>query len=114
MGSKCHEYPRLEYLYTNSMRPKETLWGEGVTFGKLLDQSLHDSQLSETIEKDISDNKYDIVIFGSYHRGMPYYDLVKEHYSPEKSILLCGEDLHKCNCDHYTGLGNHVFVREMN
>jgi len=114
LGSKCHEYPRLEYLYTDSMRPEETLWGRGVTFGKLLDPSLHDSDLTNTIEQDISDKKYDIVIFGSYHRGMPYYDLVKKHYSPEKIILLCGEDLHNCNCHNYTGLGNHVFVRELN
>jgi len=114
LGSKCHEYPRLEYLYTDSNRPERTLWGRGVTFGKLLDPSLHDSELTKTIEQDICDKKYDIVIFGSYHRGMPYYDLVKEHYSPEKIILLCGEDLHTCDYENYTGLGNHVFVRELN
>ena len=50
--------------------------------------------------EDIKNKKYEIVIYGSYHRGMPYYDLVNE------IILLCGEDIHWwCDCNHYVERG---------
>ena len=58
-------------------------------------------------------NKYDIVIYGSYHRGMPFYDLVNQIYKSNEVILLCGEDIH--NCDNYEWVvkGHNVFVREL-
>ena len=63
----------------------------------------------KTIENDIKEQKYDIVIYGSFHRGMPYYDLVSSVYDPNKVILICGEDLHTCCFSDK----HPVFIREL-
>jgi len=69
--------------------------------------------LSISIYEHIKNKYYDIVIYGSYHRGMPYYDLVCEKYNPNEIILLCGEDIHCCNYNDFSNKGHHVFVREL-
>ena len=82
----------------------------------LLDTELHDNEADNTIEKDIQNKKYDIVIYGSYHRGgMPLYDLIMQTYKPSEVILLCGEDVGCCNKDHiqWENKGHTVFVREL-
>ena len=61
----------------------------------------------------IKNKHYDIVIYGSYHRGMPYYELITEIYNPNQIILICGEDIHICNNDDFVKKGHHVFVREL-
>ncbi len=74
---------------------------------------LHDYESDLTIEDDILNKKYDLIIYGSYHRGMPYYNLVCTIYPSDKIILLCGEDDHNCNYIDYINRGHHVFVREL-
>jgi hypothetical protein len=59
------------------------------------------------------DLKEQAAIYGSYHRGMPYYDLITGIYNPNEIILLCGEDLHCCNYNNYLKNGHFVFVREL-
>ncbi len=66
---------------------------KGITYTNILDQSLHDNN----IINDIKNKYYDIVIYGSYHRGMSYYDLVSRIYKKNEIILLCGEDCHNCD-----------------
>ena len=53
------------------------------------------------------------MIYGSYHRGMPYYDLISELYNTDQIILLCGEDIHCCNHNYFLEKGHCVFVREL-
>jgi hypothetical protein len=74
---------------------------------------LHDTTTDKDIESDIKNKKYDIVIYGSYHRGMPYYEVVQQIYKPEEIIMLCGEDIHSCNYNDYVMKGHNVFVREL-
>ena len=63
--------------------------------------------------------KYDIIIYGSYHRGMPFYEYACEHYKPEEIVMICGEDLNinpKCNHkshEEYSDKGHILFVREL-
>jgi len=112
-GIKCHDYPKIPHIYKTDYIDYTKLYGRGMTYTNLLDSSLHDDNLDNTIVQDIQNKKYDIVIYGSYHRGMPFYDLVKQIYKPNEIILLCGEDIHKC--DNYTWVekGHSVFVREL-
>lgn len=112
-GSDCHDYPKIPHIYKTDTIDYSSLYGKGITYTNLIDSTTHNDSLDQTIEKDIQNNYYDLVIYGSYHRGMPYYDLVYKSYSPDKIILLCGEDIHYCNYKEWTDKGHHVFVREL-
>jgi hypothetical protein len=109
---KCHDYPKIPHLYKSCDIPNEKLYGKGITYSKLLNDDLHDDNLDNTIEDNIKNHYYDIVIYGSYHRGMPLYDLIQKYYNNNQIILLCGEDLHDCDYNKYTSKGHYVFVRE--
>ena len=118
-GNNCHDHPKIPHIYKSNNINYTNLYGKGITYTNLLDSSLHNDKLNNTILEDIKNKYYDIVIYGSYHRGMPYYSLVCKIYKPNEIILICGEDLHKCsnlhNCDYneYLKKGNSVFVREL-
>lgn len=111
-GKNCHDYPIVPHIY-KSNDPTAHLYGKGYTYSKITDPSLHDKERDKTIQEDIKNKYYDIIIYGSYHRGMPYYDIISEIYSPDKIILLCGEDIHYCNeLPNWIKKGHHVFLRE--
>jgi hypothetical protein len=113
LGSKCHDYPKIEHIYKSNTIDFKKLYGKGYNYTNLLDQELHDASLDNGIEEQIERRQYDIIIYGSYHRGMPYYDLVMQYYNPEDIILLCGEDIHDCNYKEFLDKGHWVFVREL-
>lgn len=113
LGSRCHDYPIIPHIYKSDSIDYSKLYGKGITYSNLLDSTLHDPTLDTSIESDILNHKYDLIIYGSYHRGMPFYDKVMSVYSPNNVILLCGEDDHTCNYNVYVERGHHVFVREL-
>lgn len=112
-GEKCHDYPKVPHIYKSNDIMYNKLYGKGITYTNLLDPMLRDDCLDNTIEYDITNKYYDIIIYGSYHRGMPYYDLVYEKYMPDQIILLCGEDDHCCDYNKYVTKNHNVFVREL-
>jgi hypothetical protein len=111
MGNKCHDYPKLPHMYTSFKGGY--LYGKGFSYSKLLDSSMRNDSLDITLIEDIKTNQYDLIIYGSYHRGMPFYDIVCQSYPAQKIILLCGEDLHCCDNSGFVKKGHPVFVREM-
>ena len=113
-GQNCHDYPIIPHLYQIKDMNYESLYGKGISYTNLLDINLHSNEFDQTIENDIKTKKYDIVIYGSYHRGMPYYDLVMSYYDPKNVILLCGEDIHDCDYINWINKSHYVFVRELN
>ncbi len=113
IGSNCHDYPKITHLYKFNNSINNNLYGKGFTYSYLLDNNIHDIDMDKNIEELIKNKYYDIIIYGSYHRGMPYYDLVNNIYEAEKIILLCGEDIHICNYYKYLNKGHHIFVREL-
>lgn len=112
-GKKCHDYPIIPHIYKSDTIDFKKLYGKGMTYSNILDRSLHDDACDENIEKDIKNKKYDIVIYGSFHRGMPFYELVNSVYLPNEILLICGEDLHPCNYYQFTNKGHCLFVREL-
>jgi hypothetical protein len=74
LGSKCHDYPKIPHIYKSENLDYSRFYGKGITYTNLLDDSLHNNILDHTIEEDIKNKYYDIVIYGSYYRGMPYYE----------------------------------------
>jgi len=113
-GSDCHDYPKVPHIYKSETIDYKSLYGKGITYTNLLEPSMHNEMLDATIVEDIKNKYYDIVIYGSYHRGMPYYELISTIHKPNEIILLCGEDLHDCNYNYYVQKGHAVFVRELN
>jgi hypothetical protein len=105
-GANCHDYPKVPHMYKNY--DCRGLYGKGMTYGGLLDLEYHDDNLDETIEENIINKYYDIVIYGSYHRGIPFYSLVNQVYTIDEIILLCGEDIHDCDYN----LKHPLFLRE--
>jgi hypothetical protein len=112
-GRNCHDYPKIPHIYKTGSINYKTLYGKGMTYTNLLDESSHDNHLDSTLLQDIQNKYYDIVIYGSYHRGMPYYDLISSVYQPQDIMLMCGEDIHCCNYNEFLRKGHHVFVREL-
>jgi hypothetical protein len=112
-GTNCHDYPKIPHLYRSDAINYSGLYGKGITYTNLLDQSLHDNVLDRTVVQDIIDKRYDLIIYGSYHRGMPLFNIVQQTYPPDQVILICGEDAHSCNYEEWTNKGYCVFVREL-
>jgi hypothetical protein len=113
LGNQCHEYPKIPHLYHTSGYNYGTLYGKGFTYTNLLSQSLRDASNDSHLLEDIQSKAYDVIVYGSYHRGLPYFDLVRSVYSPSEVILLCGEDAHECDISIHAEHGHPVFVREL-
>jgi len=127
-GKKCHDFPKIRHLYKDETTiDYQKLYGKGISYSNILEQDLHDDDLDSTVEKDIETHKYDIIIYGSCHRGMPYYSMIEKYYQPDEVILLCGEDqdsyklnnryyskdVHDCEYGCYADRGHSVFIREL-
>jgi hypothetical protein len=115
LGSKCHDFPMIPHIYTSYDLPMNDLWGKGFTYSRLLDPQMHDDMLDTSLMEDIKNKYYDLIIYGSYHRGieMPLYDYIVNYYEPRQIILLCGGDIHECPHREWVNKGHCVFVREL-
>jgi hypothetical protein len=112
MGARCHDYPKVAHMYDVGA-DNRGLYGKGFSYSGLLDPATHDDALDVAIEDRIKARHFDVVVYGSYHRGMPHYELVRGAYAPHEVILLCGEDTHKCDYARHVAAGHYVFVREL-
>jgi len=112
MGDKCHDYPKVPHLYKNHTIEQQNMWGKGFSYEGLLDNNLHNDELDKTIKEDIENKNYDIIIYGSLHRGLPLYDICSQYYKPNEIIFLCGEDEHKCCMNEIIMNGHYLFMRE--
>lgn len=115
LGSECHDYPKVHHIYTSYPIEDISLkcYGKGMSYSRILDSSLHNDDYDNTILIDIKNHKYDLIIYGSYHRGIPLWNEVNNYYKNDEIILFCGEDLHECNYNIFLEKGYHLFVREI-
>jgi len=114
LGTNCHDFPKVSHMYRGENIDYTKLYGMGMSYSNLLEQYLHDTSRDATVEEDIRNKRYDIIIYGSYHRGLPFYNTVYDSYKPNQVIMLCGEDIHNCVLkDAFISRGHHIFIREM-
>lgn len=86
------DFPKIGHIYTN-YSGEPLLYGRGFTYTKIVD----DLPINrENIAERIRNKEFDLIIYGSIHRGCVFHDLVKKVYKPEEIIYFCGEDAHKC------------------
>jgi hypothetical protein len=112
LGARCHDYPKIPHIY-KGQSGYNILYGKGITYSNLLESSERDDRNDLAIVEKIKSYYFDLIVYGSYHRGMPFLDVVNESYSPNQIILLCGEDDHVCNYNEWVRKGYVVFVREL-
>jgi len=112
LGIHCHDSPKIPHIYQETPNHYHQLYGKGMTYTNIIDKELRNDALDETIEQDLRDKKYDVIIYGSFHRGTPYYDLISSIYAPNQLIFMCGEEGHHCDCRKWTSKGHYAFVRE--
>jgi hypothetical protein len=99
------DYPKIDFLYKSYTGDISCLYGKGMTYTKNLDDVPVDR---DNIDQRIAHREYELIIYGSIHRGLPYHDLVLQNYPPEKVVYVCGEDEHVCEFRHLPNL----FLRE--
>ena len=73
--------------YENKINPRH-LWGGMTTFWLIGENNIDRTN----IEQKIKDNYYDLIIYGAIQRCKDYYELVSQHYSDDKIILIDGND----------------------
>jgi hypothetical protein len=115
LGSNCNESPHIAHIY-DDYGSTDRLYGRGFSFTKSVPAS---SKSAPVHIDEIRTHSFDLVIYGSMHRGMPFYNEVMKVYRPEEVILLCGEDLdvgqdtNSCSGPDFSQMGHPVFIREL-
>jgi hypothetical protein len=105
LGDRIIDIPKVEHIYTNYPGDARDLHGKGFSYTKVVEDFPVDR---ENIEKRIQNKEFDLIIYGSVHRGLKFYDLVSQVYDPDQIIYICGEDKHTCQYIHLP----HLFLRE--
>jgi len=118
-GTQCHDYPIIPHIYDDFTGHDGMGACKGFTFTNVVPRSTHDDSLDNSINEDVVYKRYDLVIYGSLHRGLPMHDLVTTYYSPHEIIYLCGEDICRHNACESTVIKerihpqSNIFVREL-
>lgn len=114
LGSNCHDYPRVDHLYKDYQGDTGALWGRGFGCSRLLNVETRDASRDSTIEEDIRNRYYDLIVYGNVHLSIPFRELVDQYYPPSSVVLLCGVDLHNdCPLFQYAQQGYRCFMREI-
>lgn len=125
-GKDCHDYPKIRHLYKNEdLDYVNYCYGRGYSLSNILEQDDRDDNLDKTIEEDIKNKKYDIIIWGDFHRWflsgcaslpyLQYYDLAQKYYDNNRLIFCNGWDRRDDIYNFYMSFvnkGHIVFVRE--
>lgn len=128
-GKDCHDYPKIRHLYKNEdIDYVNYCYGRGYSLSNLLEQDYRNNNLDNTIEEDIINKKYDIIIWGDFYRWvlppqcysipyLEYYDLASKYYESNRLIFFNGwdrqHDIYIYNFFmNFVNKGNIVFVRE--
>lgn len=117
LGNCCVDSVFVPHIYEDYPAP-ERLYGKGFTYTCILPVSAKPPPVQID---EIRHGKFDLIVYGSIHRGLPYWDEVSVAYPPERIVLLCGEDCdaanggayHECFGKNLADKGFHVFIREL-
>lgn len=115
LGNQFMESVPVPHIYADYPSP-QTLYGKGFTYSCVLPQSAKPPPIHID---DLRNGSFDLVVYGSLHRGMPYWEEVTKAYPPQRIVLLCGEDCdsgqaqHSCWAEDLGQKGFHVFIREL-
>lgn len=95
----------VKHIYKNYIGDISTIYGKGMSYTRIVEDYPVNRK---NIERRIQNREFELIIYGSVHRGRPYHDLVLKNYPSSKICYLCGEDAHRCEYSQYPNL----FLRE--
>lgn len=105
LGSSVVDVPKIPHIYSNYQGNIRNLYGKGISYTKIVEDDFVDRH---NIIRRIKNKEFELIIYGSVHRGLLLHELVKNTYPSEKIAYVCGEDFHDCT---YASLPN-LFLRE--
>ena len=112
LGKNCCESVYVPHIY-DDYGSMASYYGRGFTYSKSVPAALKPPPIHIS---EIENHAFDMVLYGSYTRGAPYWDLVNSVYSKNEIVIVCGEDTHDLEgCEVYRlgKLGYNVFIREL-
>jgi len=115
LGDQCVADIDIPYIYDDYAGDPTTLWGRGFTYTKVVPASSRSGLNMD----DLQSGRFDLIVYGSVHRGVPHWDTVIQTYRPEQIVVLCGEDIgvgphyEPCTIPSFDALGCNCFVREL-
>jgi hypothetical protein len=113
LGANCHDHLKIQHIYDDCTIDAKHLYGNGYTYSKVVKSDTHVPLTEGEILNNIKNKKYDLIIYGHYHRGMPFFDDICKYYTTDKIVIFCGDDIHTCeSLQHFLNAGHPVFVRE--
>ena len=112
LKDECHDYPKLDHLYSD-FKNKNTIYGKGINYAGKLDRNcFRNDSLDKHIEEHIKSHYYDLIVFPFLHKvDTLQLSFVNKFYSPDEIVMLCGEDIHKCKIPS-SFLKYNLFIRE--
>jgi hypothetical protein len=105
LGNRVVDFPKIDHIYTSYDKDIKQLYGKGISYTRIVEDLPIDR---EDIEERIKNREFDLIIYGSVHRGLRFHDLVLQMYSQDEIVYICGEDHHRCEYVHLP----HLFLRE--
>lgn len=106
LGPRVVDVPKIPHIYNSYPEEQtKTLYGKGFSYSRILDDLPVNR---DDIEQRIKNREFDLIIYGSVHRGYgfahgsrnsdgcDYADLINKYYSQQQIVYLCGEDEHIC------------------
>jgi hypothetical protein len=108
LADKVIDIPKIEFLYKSYSGDVKKLYGKGFSYTKIIDDIPVDR---DNIEQRIKDKEFELIVYGSVHRGLPFHDLVRQCYHQDNIVYICGEEgeeVHKCPYARW----NNLFIRE--
>jgi hypothetical protein len=115
LGNRCVESVFVPHIYED-YTTSERLYGRGFTYTRILPTYMKSSPVHID---EIRNRSFDIIVYGSLHRGLPYWEEVNNVYKPHEIVMLCGEDCDdkqnyhsKCSGIKFGNKGYNVFIRE--
>lgn len=112
---KCVDVVRVPHIYDNfPIEKREQVSGFGFSFAFRIPAEYDINCDRNNIEERIKNHEFDVIIYGSVHRGLPYLNTVLQHYNDTEIAFLCGEDIHSCPyINNLIGRNYHLFIREL-
>lgn len=113
IGNLVTEYPKDSVIYTSYPDDTTKLYGRGFSYTKILpDIDIDRSNIAERIKA----KEFDYIFYVDIHKELPFYSLVKQYYTDEQIVYLCGSERHTGSpFTHYCGYKGQVknlFLRE--
>lgn len=123
LGSGCVDFIRPQHLYApapgTDRAPRDTnadagLYGHGFSYARRLRDNGGSTIDRSNIEARIRARAFDVVVYASVQRGMPYWPTVQETYASDDIVFVDGEDDHGwSNFSTQLPSQGHFFMREM-